>query len=343
MDNLERTYLSTLPVEDNSSIIYWDTATLNQVDSEIIRHTYRTTCDHYKAIYKALVCHPESPYTKQASGSDAPISEEEFLWAFTSVSARSLVMNNTNVTEMNDPKSVMMMMPLLDMVNHSSDPNCVILPYHDKTSDHSYVILQSIKPIAKGDQITISYGSDLANTHLIQKYGFVMPENPVKKLITNLPFHDYETIAYEETPLKMEVSQKYGIPYSQNGIHNAVFYSQKFPQEVLRQIRLSFLTSRQLIENGGANYVNERDFSSEVDPENERMAHDFMIESFERILNNLKSREHYADKLSTAPQVGSISDFNQMNLTVLQLDEHDLLSKNLEFLYKTRSEHLSKF
>lgn len=35
--NLVRTYLDTLPVEDMSSLIYWDQATLNQVDSSVIR------------------------------------------------------------------------------------------------------------------------------------------------------------------------------------------------------------------------------------------------------------------------------------------------------------------
>jgi len=37
MGNFVRTYLDTLPVEDMSSLIYWDQTTLNQVDSEIIR------------------------------------------------------------------------------------------------------------------------------------------------------------------------------------------------------------------------------------------------------------------------------------------------------------------
>ena len=58
MDNFVRTYLATLPVEDMSTLVYWDKATLNLVDSEIIRQTYRTTCDHYKAIYRAVVLHP---------------------------------------------------------------------------------------------------------------------------------------------------------------------------------------------------------------------------------------------------------------------------------------------
>ena len=63
------------------------------------------------------------------------MSEEEFLWAFSTVSARSLVLNNENMTEMNDPNAVSMIVPLLDMVNHSHDPNCIMLPFHDKLSE----------------------------------------------------------------------------------------------------------------------------------------------------------------------------------------------------------------
>ncbi len=68
------------------------------------------------------------------------MSEDEFLWAFSTVSARSLVLNNENVNEIPD-EAVSMIVPLLDMVNHSPEPNCIFLPYHDKVSDTSYVTL----------------------------------------------------------------------------------------------------------------------------------------------------------------------------------------------------------
>ena len=88
-------------------------------------------------------------------------------------------------------------------------------------------------------------------------------------MITTLPFHDYETIAYEETPLKQEIAARLGLPYSQNGVHNAVFYNFKFPQEVLKQVRLSFLTSRTLIDNGGRSFLDNKDLSEMLDPLNE--------------------------------------------------------------------------
>ena len=113
--------------------------------------------------------------------------------------------------------------------------------------------------------MTISYGNDLANTHLIQKYGFVTRDNPVKKLTMNMPFHEYEALTYEEAPLKKELSQTHRIPYSQSGIMNSIFYNSKFPQEVLAQIRLAFFTSRMLMDNGGVGFLEGKDFSEAIE------------------------------------------------------------------------------
>ena len=88
--------------------------------------------------------------------------------------------------------------------------------------------------------------------------------------------------------------------------------------------------------------MDDKDFSEPLSYENEQMTLDFIIESFEKNLNNLKKREVYADQLANLKQVTSISEYNQMNLTILQMDEYDLLTKNLEYLYKARQDSLSK-
>lgn len=70
------------------------------------------------------------------------------------------------MSHMHDPKACLMVMPLLDFVNHDHNPNVVALPYHDKVSDVSYVILNAIKDIVPGEQLLMSYG-DIANSQLI--------------------------------------------------------------------------------------------------------------------------------------------------------------------------------
>ena len=72
------------------------------------------------------------------------------------------------------------------------------------------------------------------------------------------------------------------------------------------------------------------------------MTLDFVIDHFERNLRNLQGRDVYADKLARMPQVTSLSEYNQMNLNILHMDEHDLLTKNIQFLKNTKQESLSK-
>lgn len=68
-----------------------------------------------------------SPYKDKTT-----ITIEEFLWAFTIVSSRHVVLNNENISLSQDPKMLLLIMPLFDLFNHSITPNVVALPYQDK-------------------------------------------------------------------------------------------------------------------------------------------------------------------------------------------------------------------
>ena len=135
-----------------------------------------------------------------------------------------------------------MIVPLFDYLNHSPEPNCIAVPYHDKLYNESFIELQAIRDIAKDEQLCISYG-DLPNSHLIQKYGFTLADNPQKKLVLNAPFYEYESVSYEEKDLKTKLAKELGIQFVQSGLQNATFYNDKLPLDVLRQLRLSFVTS----------------------------------------------------------------------------------------------------
>ena len=129
---------------------------------------YSGTNHFYKQIYELLVKHPDSPYMAPDIAKDETMSItlDEFLWAFTIVSSRSLVFNNVAMPATEDPKAFITIVPLLDFVNHAADPNCVAIPFHDAVDDQSYVVLKAIKDIEPNQQLTISYG-ELPNTHLI--------------------------------------------------------------------------------------------------------------------------------------------------------------------------------
>lgn len=50
-----------------------------------------------------------------------------------------------------DPNAVLMILPLLDYVNHSFDPNVIVVPAHDKINDESYVMLKALRDIDVGE------------------------------------------------------------------------------------------------------------------------------------------------------------------------------------------------
>ena len=99
-----------------------------------------------------------SPYKDQKN-----ITYEEFLWAFNIVSSRHITFHG-HLTE-EDPNLLLLQMPLLDMLNHSLEPNVGIFPYHDKLDNKSFVAVRALKDIAPNEQLTVTYGS-LSNIHL---------------------------------------------------------------------------------------------------------------------------------------------------------------------------------
>jgi len=69
------------------------------------------------------------------------------MWAFSIVSSRQLSLNNGDVN-MEDPNLQLLIMPLLDFLNHApttekegGGPNVVAMPYHDTVNNESFVLV----------------------------------------------------------------------------------------------------------------------------------------------------------------------------------------------------------
>lgn len=119
------------------------------------------------------------------------------------------------------------MVPVLDYVNHSQTPNCVINGFHDRVQDQSFVALQTIREVEPGEQLCISYGN-LPNSHLVQKYGFTLHENSEKKVIMHVPMREHESVAYEEMALKKEAAARLGLTYLPQMLSNVELFPNKF-------------------------------------------------------------------------------------------------------------------
>ncbi|KAK0107353.1 hypothetical protein ONS95_004046 [Cadophora gregata] len=86
------------------------------------------------------------------------------------------------------PNSGESMIPCVDMVNHSSQPNS----YYEVTSDNNLIlVLRPDVRVDSGSEVTISYGSSKTDAEMLFSYGFIDEESNARGLNLSLdPFPD---------------------------------------------------------------------------------------------------------------------------------------------------------
>eukprot|EP00898_Chlorokybus_atmophyticus_P000304 jgi/Chlat1/1274/Chrsp117S01708 len=91
------------------------------------------------------------------------VSPNELAWAMAAVSSRAFRLDGS--------KKPASMLPAVDMMNHSFNPNTTV----ERQQDGSAAI-KALSPIEAGEYLTTSYG-DLSNELLLLDYGFVISDN----------------------------------------------------------------------------------------------------------------------------------------------------------------------
>lgn len=81
------------------------------------------------------------------------------------------------------PQAGVAMVPVLDMINHSSRPNAL----YEENADGDVVLrLRPDREVAAGDEITISYGKEKTPAEMLFSYGFIDSESKVEGLTLRL-------------------------------------------------------------------------------------------------------------------------------------------------------------
>jgi len=73
------------------------------------------------------------------------------------------------------PRSGVALVPCLDMVNHSTEPNA---HYEETAQDEVVLRLKAGCRVSEGDEVTISYGSDKPMAEMLYSYGFIPDDAP---------------------------------------------------------------------------------------------------------------------------------------------------------------------
>lgn len=105
------------------------------------------------------------------------------------------------------------MIPCIDMVNHSSQPNS----YYERTSDKNLTLL--LRPnvqVDTGSEVTISYGSSKTDAEMLFSYGFIDEKSTAHGLTLSLdPFPDdplgKAKVAAFSKPTTLRLLEKEGV------------------------------------------------------------------------------------------------------------------------------------
>ena len=83
-----------------------------------------------------------------------------------------------------EKKALYVLVPFIDIANHSSDqPNCK-LTLIDPEKDDAWFALEATRPIAAGKELVIAYGNGLeSSVELFQNYGFVPTVNKIDAMM----------------------------------------------------------------------------------------------------------------------------------------------------------------
>jgi hypothetical protein len=91
-------------------------------------------------------------------------------------------------------------------------------------------------------------------------------------------------------------------------------------------------------------FLKNESFKEAFDPSNEQFTFDFLIQRVEESLSHLKPKDHYLNKqVILEKEITYLNDFHMLNVMRLHLDEHDILTGNLEYLRKARDENIRVF
>ncbi|UJR24052.1 hypothetical protein I4U23_027020 [Adineta vaga] len=119
-------------------------------------------------------------------------NDEEFLWAYYAINTRCVHFNMER--ESKDQDDNLCLIPYLDFVNHSIQPN-TISKFNQITRSYE---IRAMKSIEFNEQITFLYNPH-SNIDLFIEYGFVLPSNPHNQL--NIEYELEEILSNEQIQL----------------------------------------------------------------------------------------------------------------------------------------------
>uniref|UniRef100_A0A2P2KQD8 Uncharacterized protein MANES_15G133800 n=1 Tax=Rhizophora mucronata TaxID=61149 RepID=A0A2P2KQD8_RHIMU len=168
-------YISNLP-ETYSVPIFFSGEDIKNLQYAPVLHQVNKRCWFLLDFEQEVKCALENlkQNVHPFAGQDADASS--LGWAMSAVSSRAFLLHGKKQAD-GSHSSVPMMLPLIDMCNHSFNPNAQIVQEHATENANMLIKVVAETPIKQNDPILLNYGC-LNNDFFLLDYGFVIHSNP---------------------------------------------------------------------------------------------------------------------------------------------------------------------
>ncbi|XP_022776463.1 ribulose-1,5 bisphosphate carboxylase/oxygenase large subunit N-methyltransferase, chloroplastic isoform X2 [Durio zibethinus] len=169
------TYISNLPETYSVPIFFAGEDIKNLQYAPLLYQVNKRCCfllEFEQEVKNALKSLKPSEHPFGGQGVDA----SSLGWAMSAVSSRAFRLYGKKLPD-GTHSDIPMMLPLIDMCNHSFNPNARILQEQDAGNPKMLIKVVAERQIQQSDPLLLNYGC-LSNDFFLLDYGFVIPSNP---------------------------------------------------------------------------------------------------------------------------------------------------------------------
>ncbi|XP_015068476.1 histone-lysine N-methyltransferase setd3 [Solanum pennellii] len=168
-------YISNLP-ETYSVPIFFPGEDIKNLQYAPLLYQVNKRCRFLLEFEKILKHELENLKPDDHSFSGQDVDSSALGWAMSAVSSRAFRLYGGKCPD-GTRSNVPMMLPLIDMCNHSFDPNAEIVQEEANTNRNMLVKVVAGREIKQNDPLLLNYGC-LSSDLFLLDYGFVIPSNP---------------------------------------------------------------------------------------------------------------------------------------------------------------------
>ncbi|EPS70598.1 hypothetical protein M569_04159, partial [Genlisea aurea] len=165
-------YISNLP-ETFSVPIFFSGEDIKELQYAPLVHQVNKRCRFLHELEKVIKCKFENVEREAHPFGGQKVDASSLGWAMSAVSSRAFRLHG--IKQRNGScTNIPMLLPLIDMCNHSFTPNAEIV---QETEGSMLVKVIAESEIKRGDPLELNYGR-LNNDLFLLDYGFIVPSNP---------------------------------------------------------------------------------------------------------------------------------------------------------------------